>query len=64
MIKAVIPAFNDFHSIHKFHVLLFVLDLGHDHCSRRSVKLEEKKSLYITLNQFLYFFSDSKGMQF
>lgn len=45
--QTLIPALNDFHSIHKFHVLLFVLDFGHDHCSRRGVKLEEKKTKVI-----------------
>lgn len=37
--RVVIPALNDFHPIHKVHVLFFGVELGHDHCSRRRVKL-------------------------
>lgn len=40
---ALTPAFNSLHPIHKFHVLVFGLGLGHDHCSRWGVKLEEEK---------------------
>lgn len=45
----IIPALNDFHPIHKFRVLVFVLNLGHDHSSRRGVKLEEEKLVHLYL---------------
>lgn len=43
---AVIPALNDFHPIHKFHVFVFGLGLGHDHCNRWCVKLKEEKTKF------------------
>lgn len=44
-----IPALNDFHPIHKIHVLVSVLNLGHDHSSGRGVKLEEGKIVHLYL---------------
>lgn len=37
-----LPALDDFHSVHKVHVLVLALDLCHDHCSRCRVKLGEE----------------------
>lgn len=45
----IIPALNDFHPIHQFHVFVLVLNLGHDHSSRRGVKLEEEKLVHLHL---------------
>lgn len=36
---SVVPAFNNFHPVHKLHVFVFGLSLGHDYCSCRRVKL-------------------------